>query len=125
MGITPHLVLRGTTYYCRMAVPLNLVKKVGRAEVSTALRTVHRKEATARCRYLSNVLDLCFQRLCVQDGPSFEDIDAAIASYFRRALNWPLEFNDVFMDDPILDIDAEAAGMPALIVFEQKAREVS
>jgi hypothetical protein len=46
MGIAPHLVLRGTTYYFRMAVPRHLVKKVGRAEVSTSLRTVHRKEAT-------------------------------------------------------------------------------
>lgn len=46
MGITPHLVLRGTIYYFRMAVPHHLVKKVGRAEVSTSLRTVHRKEAT-------------------------------------------------------------------------------
>lgn len=34
MGITPHLVLRGTTYYFRMAVPRHLVKTIGRAEVS-------------------------------------------------------------------------------------------
>ncbi|WP_407668407.1 DUF6538 domain-containing protein [Nioella nitratireducens] len=32
MGITPHLVLRGTTYYFRMAVPRHLVKKVGRRQ---------------------------------------------------------------------------------------------
>ncbi|WP_363322759.1 DUF6538 domain-containing protein [uncultured Litoreibacter sp.] len=30
MGITPRLVLRGTTYYFRMAVPRHLVKRLGR-----------------------------------------------------------------------------------------------
>lgn len=115
MGITPHLVLRGTTYYFRMAVPRHLVKKVGRAEVSTSLRTVHRKEATLRCRYLSNSLDVYFQGLGMQDGPSIEDIDAEIKAYFQRALNWSLEYTEVFMDDPALDADAEAAGMPDLI----------
>ena len=115
MGITPHLVLRGTTYYFRMAVPRHLVKKVGRAEVSTSLRTVHRKEATLRCRYLSNSLDVYFQGLGMQDGPSIEDIDAEIKAYFQRVLNWSLEYTEVFMDDPTLDADAEAAGMPDLI----------
>ena len=53
MGITPHLVLRGTKYYFRMAVPRHLVKKVGRAEVSTSLRTVRGigREAPLRAYY--------------------------------------------------------------------------
>lgn len=99
MGITPHLVLRGTTYYFRMAVPRRLVKKVGRAEVSTSLRTVNRKEDTLRCRYLSNSLDVFFQGLCMQKGPTFEEIDAEIKAYFQKALNWSLEYNLVFVDD--------------------------
>lgn len=119
MAITPHLVLRGTTYYFRMAVPCQLVTKVGRAEVSASLRTFHRKEATIRCRYLSNSLDVYFQRLCVQDGPSFEDIDAEIKAYFQRALNWSLEYVEVFMDDPVLDADVEAAGLPDLVAHYQ------
>jgi hypothetical protein len=109
MGITPHLVLRGTKFYFRMAVPIHLVKKVGRAEVSTSLRTVHRKEATLRCRYLSNSLDVFFQRLGMQDGPSIENIDAEIKAYFQRALNWSLEYTEVLMDDATLDADEEAA----------------
>ncbi len=113
MGITPHLVLRGTTYYFRMAVPRHLVKKVGRAEVSTSLRTVNRKEATLRCRYLSNSLDVFFQGLCMQKGPTFEEIDAEIKAYFQKALNWSLEYNLVFVDD--LDVAEEAEGLPKLI----------
>ena len=51
----------------------------------------------------------------MQDGPSIEDIDAEIKAYFQRALNWSLEYTEVFMDDPTLDADAEAAGMPDLM----------
>lgn len=115
MGITPHLVLRGTTYYFRMAVPRHLVRTVGRAEVSTSLRTVNRKEATLRCRYISNSLDMFFQGLCMQKGPTFEEIDAEIKAYFQKALNWSLEFSEVLMDDATLDTDKEAEAMPALI----------
>ena len=82
MGITPHLVLRGTTYYFRMAVPRHLVKTIGRAEVSTSSRTVNRKEATLRCRYISYSVDVYFQRLCMGESSSFEQIDAAIKAYF-------------------------------------------
>ncbi|WP_299144171.1 site-specific integrase [uncultured Tateyamaria sp.] len=49
------------------------------------------------------------------EGPSFEQIDAAIKAYFQRALNWSLEFTDVLMDDPILDREHEAADMPEKI----------
>ncbi|UWP97871.1 site-specific integrase [Aliiroseovarius crassostreae] len=115
MGITPHLVLRGTTFYFRMAVPRHLVKTVGRAEVSTSLRTVNRKEATLRCRYLSNSLDVFFQGLRMQKGPTFEEIDAEIKAYFQKALNWSLEFTEVLMDDITLKADKEAEAMPALI----------
>ncbi len=115
MGITPHLVLRGTTYCFRMAVPRHLVRMVGRAEVSTSLRTVNRKEATLRCRYLSNSLDMFFRGLCMQKGPTFEEIDAEIKAYFQKALNWSLEFTEVLMDDITLDADTEAEGLPTLI----------
>ena len=115
MGTTPHLVLRGTTYYFRMAVPLHLVKTVGRAEVSASLRTIHRKQATLRCRYLSNSLDMYFEKLMMGQGPSFEEIDVEIKAYFLRALNWSLEFTDVLMDDPTLDREYEAADMPEKI----------
>lgn len=49
------------------------------------------------------------------EGPSFEQIDAAIKAYFQRALNWSLEFTDVLMDDPIIDREYEAGDMPEKI----------
>jgi hypothetical protein len=119
MGRTPHLVLRGTIFYFRMAVPRHLVKMVGRAEISTSLRTVNKREATIRCRYLSNSLEVYFQGLGMQNGPSFQDIDAEIKAYFQRVLNWSLEYTEVFMEDPTLDADVEAAGLPDLIVDYQ------
>ena len=49
------------------------------------------------------------------EGPSFEQIDAAIKAYFRRALNWWLEFTNVLMDDATLNRDDEVADMPAMV----------
>jgi hypothetical protein len=53
-----------------MGIAPHLVKTVGRAEVLTSLRTVNRKDATLRCRYLSNSLDVFSQGLCMQKGPT-------------------------------------------------------
>jgi len=49
------------------------------------------------------------------EGPSFEQIDAAAKAHFRRALNWSLEFTNVFIDDATLNRDDEVADMPAMV----------
>ena len=120
MGSTLHLVRRGAVYYFRRAVPEHLLAKVGRTEVSASLRTVHRREATIRCRQISTSLDVYFQRLCMAKGPTTEEIDAQIKSFFQRALNWSMEYTEVLMDDQSLDAETEAAGMPRLIEHYQR-----
>ncbi|WP_299878405.1 site-specific integrase [uncultured Sulfitobacter sp.] len=49
------------------------------------------------------------------DRPTIEEIDTQIKLYFQKALNWSLEFSEVFMEDPFLDAADEAAGLPVLI----------
>ncbi|MEM6939683.1 MAG: hypothetical protein AAF943_05965 [Pseudomonadota bacterium] len=51
----------------------------------------------------------------MQKSPAFEEIEAEIKAYFQKALNLPLEFTEVLMDDISLDTDKEAEAMPALI----------
>jgi hypothetical protein len=49
------------------------------------------------------------------NGPSIEEIDAAIKEYFQRALNWSLEFTEVIADDPAFDADSEASALSDVI----------
>ncbi len=53
-------------------------------------------------------------------GPTTEEIDAEIKSYFQRALNWSMEYTEVLMEDQALGAEIEAAGMPMLIEHYQR-----
>ncbi|MGF6921744.1 DUF6538 domain-containing protein [Paraburkholderia sp. 40] len=45
-----HLIKRGSRYYIRRRVPLDLVSILGKSEITKALRTSDRAEAITRCR---------------------------------------------------------------------------
>ncbi|MEW9581021.1 DUF6538 domain-containing protein [Paraburkholderia sp. DGU8] len=52
-----HLIKRGSRYYIRRRVPLDLVSILGKPEITKALRTSDRAEAIARCRLEGVPLD--------------------------------------------------------------------
>ena len=73
MGITPHLVLRGTTYYFRMAVPRHLVTKVGRAGQRSHSRAppMHRRSDTLDLILFSDKLHDALQEAGLTTAKTF------------------------------------------------------
>ena len=51
--VVPYLTRRGNVFWFRMAVPTNLVHRIGRREIKFSLRSSHPSVARMRCRLLT------------------------------------------------------------------------
>ncbi|MDZ7906641.1 MAG: DUF6538 domain-containing protein [Cypionkella sp.] len=99
MGGTPRLVRRGGVFYFRMAVPKDLVARVGRGEVKTTLNTTDRAKATLLCRKISNDIDLLFANKLSMTNALLHQIDQRIRDIFQDALNEGHSFRQVYGPD--------------------------
>ena len=82
-----------------MAVPKDLVAKVGRSEVKTTLKTTDRAKATLICRKISNDIDLLFANKLSMTNALLHQIDQRIRDIFQNALNEGHSFRQIYGPD--------------------------
>lgn len=88
--LPPHLHLRGTTYYLRIAVPARFRSLLGRAELWRSLKTRHLQCAKARSAAAYVRIDALWQRLdmAVEDpSVDFGHISRLANQWLREALD--------------------------------------
>jgi len=100
MAVTPRLVIRGSVFYYRMAVPRDLVALVGKVEVKFSLRTSDRLLAKIRCRAISNHIDLIFREGRRMASSQDSAIDTAVRDYFKTELDRGVVFAEIFAPEP-------------------------
>lgn len=88
--LPPHLLLRGTTYYLRIAVPARFRPLLGRAELWRSLRTRHLSCAKARSAAAYVRIDALWQRL----DEAVEDSSVDFGHISRLAHQWLKEALD-------------------------------
>ncbi len=108
--VVPYLTRRGNVFWFRMAVPENLVHRVGRREIKFSLRSSHPSVARMRCRILTvEILQL------MALGPATPALTRdAITRIARRCFSVAMEQVDDLTaffvpNDPKLDPSIEAA----------------
>lgn len=88
---TPHLTLRGHTFYFRRAIPRNLRARLGRCELKASLKTSDRSVARIRCRELTNHFERLFLQIQSMPELTHEMINKLVRSYFKRVMQvWNL-----------------------------------
>ncbi|MFM0199904.1 site-specific integrase [Paraburkholderia fungorum] len=99
-----HLVKRGSRYYIRRRVPLDLVSLVGKSEVTKALGTSDRSEAVALCRAEGVRLDTEWQALRASVKPSVVHVDPHPTREHQE--DW--EDAQASLDEGVREAEAEA-----------------
>src|SRR5580692_974271 len=102
-----HVVKRGSQFYFRIAVPLQLTKLIGKREIKASLRTSDAMSAKMRARVLSNGLELLFRELRSMAYVSEADIVNRARDYFKGQLSKCLELALLLPTDPMNDLNFE------------------
>ena len=105
------VVRRGDTFYFRMAIPRQLVDRLGRREVKLSLRTCSLRDARLRGRLLSNAMDILFEGVSIMPSMTLQTINDRIREYFQACLNKSLEHAYLLPTDPAIDISWEVASL--------------
>lgn len=112
---TPHLHLRGSVFWFRMAIPRSLIERIGIRELKGSLKTRDVLIARRRSRRLTSACELLFLRVGAMVELNHETIKTLVRSYFQDCLNQTDERISFLRDDPSVDLDAEAKSADQLV----------
>lgn len=105
-----HLVRRGNTFHFRIAVPRELVARVGRCEIKTTLRTTDPLTARQRGRVLSSAIEALFEEVRRMPELTRQHVERRVRKYFQDCLDRSHELADLLPQDKrSWDRDAEIA----------------
>ena len=105
-----HLVRRGNTFHFRIAVPRELVARVGRCEIKTTLRTTDPLTARRRGRVLSSAIEALFEEVRRMPELTRQHVERRVREYFQDCLDRSHELADLLPQDKrSWDRDAEVA----------------
>jgi hypothetical protein len=82
-----HLVRRGNTFHFRIAVPRELVARVGRSEIKTTLRTTDPLTARQRSRVLSSAIEALFEEVRRMPELTRQHVERRVREYFQDCLD--------------------------------------
>ncbi len=100
-----YLTRRGNVYWFRMAVPLDLVERVGRREIKVSLRTSSLAVARLRCQRLGSGILQLIARVRAMPELSQETIERLARRYFEQQLSSTEELAYLIPSDPAIDPD--------------------
>lgn len=105
-----HLVRRGNMFHFRIAVPRELVARVGRSEIKTTLRTTDPLTARQRGRVLSSAMEALFEEVRRMPELTRQHVERRVREYFQDCLDRSHELADLLPQDKrSWDRDAEVA----------------
>jgi integrase len=82
-----HLVRRGNTFHFRIAVPRELVARVGRCEIKTTLRTTDPLTARQRGRVLSSAIEALFEEVRRMPELTRQHVERRIREHLQDCLD--------------------------------------
>jgi len=103
-----YLTRRGGVYWFRMAVPVDLVERVGRREIKASLRTSSPAVARLRCQCLGSRMLQLIARVRAMPELSQETIERLARRYFEQQLSSTEELATLIPSDPAIDPTFEA-----------------
>ena len=103
-----YLTRRGSVYWFRMAVPIDLVERIGRREIKVSLRTCSLAVARLRCQRLGSAILQLIARVRVMPELSQETIQRLARRYFEQQLSSTEEFAYLIPSDAAVDQNFEA-----------------
>lgn len=110
MSASPHLVRRGNTFHFRIAVPRELVARIGKVEIKTTLRTSDLLTAKQRGRVLSSAIEALFEEVRRMPELTRQHVERRVTAYFQDCLDKSQELADLLPQDRrSWDRDAEVA----------------
>ena len=98
-----YLTRRGSVYWFRMAVPIDLVERVGCREIKGSLRTRSPAIARLRCQRLGSVILQLIARVRSMPELSQETIKRLARRYFEQQLSSTEELAYLIPSDPAVD----------------------
>jgi integrase len=105
-----HLVRRGNMFHFRIAVPRELVARVGKSEIKTTLRTSDLLTAKQRSRVLSSAIEALFEEVRRMPELTRQHVERRVREYFQDCLDRSHELADLLPQDKrSWDRDAEVA----------------
>jgi len=105
-----HLVRRGNTFHFRIAVPRELVARVGRCEIKTTLKTTDLLTAKQRSRVLSSAIEALFMEVRRMPELTRHHVERRVQAFFQDCLDRSHELADMLPQDTrSWDRDAEVA----------------
>ncbi len=105
-----HLVRRGNTFHFRIAVPRELVARIGRSEIKTTLKTTDPLTARQRSRVLSSAIEALFMEVRRMPELTRQHVERRVRAYFQDCLDRSHELADLLPQDKrSWDRDAEVA----------------
>jgi integrase len=96
---SPHLVRRGAIFHFRIAVPRDLVPRIGKGEIKTTLRTTELLTARQRGRALSSALEAVFEEVRRMPELTRSEIENRVRAFFQVCLNEAHEWADILPQD--------------------------
>jgi integrase len=110
VSASPHLIRRGNTFHFRIAVPRELVARVGKVEIKTTLRTTDPLTARQRSRVLSSAIEALFMEMRRMPELTRHYVERRVQAYFQDCLDKSHELADLLPQDKrSWDRDAEVA----------------
>jgi integrase len=103
-----YLTRRGAVYWFRMAVPIDLVERVGRREIKVSLHTCSLAVARLRCQRLGSGILQLIARVRAMPELSQETIERLARRYFQQQLGSTEEWAYLIPSDPAVDQAFEA-----------------
>lgn len=104
-----YLLRRGSIYWFRMAVPLDLGGRVGRREIKASLRTSPLAVARPRCQCLGGAMLQLIARVRAMPELSQKTIQDLARRYFEEQLSSTEELACLLPSDPAIDRAFESA----------------
>ncbi|TWB45496.1 site-specific integrase [Nitrospirillum pindoramense] len=105
----PHLVIRNTTFWFRMAVPKDIFRRTGFLEFKGSLRTRDPAVAKLLARRLSGDFEQLIARLRHMEELSHEKLQALVRGYFQGLIDKGKETIACMRDDAMADFEQETA----------------
>jgi integrase len=87
MSASLHLVRRGNTFHFRIAVPRELVERIGKVEIKTTLKTADLLTAKQRSRVLSSAIEALFEEVRRMPELTRQHVDRFVRIYFQDCLD--------------------------------------
>jgi uncharacterized coiled-coil DUF342 family protein len=105
-----HLVRRGNMFHFRIAVPRELMARVGKSEIKTTLRTTDPLTARQRSRVLSSAIEALFEEVRRMPELTRQHVERRVQAFFQDCLDRSHELADLLPQDKrSWDRDAEVA----------------